>query len=128
MSTAIREYQAFIDGLLEWPRWSVTARWVREWGIDTPKTYQVSEAFDERMAQLTPEQRQLVAEMLQEEHENGIFQVLAYLEPYTLLKDDIELPREHFGYTRYEDWTWRRDGGSWSALAGALDQPEDNTE
>jgi hypothetical protein len=117
--TPLQEYQAFIDGLLEWPRTSVTARWVREWGTDTPKTYQPPEEFHERMRLFTPEQRQIMANMLQQEREGAIHGVLAYLtdkingEGLRLTRNGVELAVEPYGTEMYWDWGQRCDGKGW---------------
>jgi hypothetical protein len=108
--TPLEEYQAFIDGLLGWPRHAVIARWVREWGTPGPKTYQTPEAFNQRMRLFTAEQRQVLADMLQEEHEAGIHAVLAYLtdkvnlEGLRLSRYGVELAIEPYGTEMFWDW------------------------
>jgi len=114
MSTPLEEYKAFIDGLLGWPGASSLARLVKEWDTATPKPYVLSEDFHELMAKFTHEQRQLIADLLQEAHESGIFTVLTYLEPYTLVKNGIELAVEPFGSSLHDDWMARHEGWNWS--------------
>jgi hypothetical protein len=122
MSDSNELYKAFIDDLLTWPRTSVTARHVKEWRDGTPKPYELSPEFNDLMAKFTSEQRHLIANMLQESHESGMFAVLAYLTDeinlrgLRLSRDEITFPVEPFGSTLYEDWIWRRDGGSWPIL------------
>jgi hypothetical protein len=122
MNSPIELYKAFIDDLLTWPRTSVTARHVREWRDGTPKPYELSPEFNELMAKFTAEQRHLIANMLQESHESGMFAVLAYLTDEINLRglrfsrDGSMFPVEPFGATLYEDWIWRRDSRSWPTL------------
>ncbi len=117
--TPLEEYQAFIDGLLGWPRHSVIARWVREWGTDLPKTYQPPEEFHQKMCLFTPEQRQVMADMLQEEHESGVHSVLAYLtdkiniDGLRLSRNGVELAIEPYGAEMYWDWRQRCMEGTW---------------
>jgi len=119
MNTPIELYKAVIDDLLTWPRTSVMARHVRGWRDGTPKPYELSPEFNDIMAKFTSEQRHLIATMLQESHESGMFAVLAYvtdeinLRGLRLSREGIVFPAEPFGSTLYEDWIWRREGGSW---------------
>ncbi len=108
--TPLEEYRAFIDGLLEWPRVSVPARWAREWGNKpSTSTYQTPADFDAKMHQFTPEQRQVVAELMQEEHEGGIYTFLAYLtdkiniEGLRLHRNGVPLAIEPYGSEMYYD-------------------------
>lgn len=122
MNSPIELYKAFIDDLLTWPRTSVTARYVREWRDGKPKGYELSPEFNALMAKFSSEQRHLIATMLQDSHESGIFAVLAYLTDeinlrgLRLWRDGITFAVEPFGSTLYEDWIWRRDYGSWPTL------------
>jgi hypothetical protein len=122
MNSPLELYKAFIDDLLTWPRTSVTARHVSEWRDGTSKPYELSPQFNDLMAQFTAEQRHVIATMLQESHENGIFAVLAYatdeinLRGLRLSRDGITFPVEPFGSTLYQDWIWRRDGNPWPTL------------
>jgi hypothetical protein len=117
MNTPIELYKAVIDDLLTWPRTSVRAHHVREWRVGTPKPYELSPQFNDLMAKFSSEQRHLIANMLQESHQSGMFAVLAYLTDeinlrgLRLSRDGITLPVEPFGSTLYEDWIWRREGG-----------------
>jgi hypothetical protein len=122
MDSPLDLYMDFIDDLLTWPRTSVAARHVREWRDGTPKTYELSPEFNELMAQFPSERRHVIANMLQESHESGMFAVLAYLTDeinlrgLRLSRDGNTFPIEPFGSTLYEDWIRRRDGRSWPAL------------
>ncbi len=117
--TPLEEYQAFIDGLLGWPSHSVIARWVREWGTETPKPYQPPEEFNQRMAPFTPEQRQVIADMLQQERLAGIHSFLAYLtdkinlEGLRISRQGVELAVEPYGTEMYWDFGQRWDGKPW---------------
>jgi hypothetical protein len=119
MSTSLEEYKQLIDDLLGWPRVSVTARRVREWGTSGEKPYQITKELNHLMAQLTNEQRQTIAEMLQATHDEGMFAVLAYLSDeinlrgLRLTRNGVELAVEPYSTELYWDWTARRDGAAW---------------
>src|SRR5690349_15412019 len=111
MSTPLQEYQAFIDSLLEWPRVSVKARHVREWGNRHPlSTYQTPEEFDAKMRLFTAEQRQSISDMLQEERDASIHAILNFLNDeiisgcLRLVRNGQELPVEPYGENLYMDW------------------------
>ena len=75
MSKELELYQAFIDGLVE-RKDSMTALWVK--GDGFPKT-EDNKAKNDFLATLTPEQKDMLAEMLQDEHIAGIHDTLAYI-------------------------------------------------
>ena len=75
MSKELELYQAFIDGLVE-RKDSMTALWVK--GDGFPKT-EDNKAKNELLATLPPEQKGVLAEMLQDEHIAGIHDTLAYI-------------------------------------------------
>ncbi len=107
-------YKAFIDGLLTWPRNSVQARRIEEWGTPGPNSYQTSDEFNAQMEQFTPEQRQIVAQLVRVERDSAIHDFLAYLtdHEYHLRKDGVELEWEPFDSMFY-DWTCRAAGDAW---------------
>ena len=67
MSKELELYKAFIDGLVE-RKDSMTALWVKGYGF--PKT-EDNKAKNELLAALTPEQKGVLAEMLQETEMSG---------------------------------------------------------
>ena len=75
MSKELELYKAFIDGLVE-RKDSMTALWVK--GDGFPKT-EDNKAKNDFLATLTPEQKDVLAEMLQDEHIAGIHDTLAYI-------------------------------------------------
>ena len=75
MSKELELYQAFIDGLVE-RKDSMTALWVK--GDGFPKT-ENNKAKNDLLTALTPEQKGIIAEMLQDEHIAGIHDTLAYI-------------------------------------------------
>ena len=68
MSKELELYKAFIDGLVERED-SMTARWVKGDGFPKTEDNKVKNDF---LATLTPEQKGIIAEMLQDEHIAGI--------------------------------------------------------
>lgn len=86
MSKELELYKAFIDGLVE-RKDSITARWVRDDGF--PRTDD-NKAKNDFLAMLTPEQKGVLSEMLQDEHIAGIHTTLAYINQMMDL-DGLEL-------------------------------------
>jgi hypothetical protein len=113
MDKSLEEYKAFIDGLLAWPSHSVQSSWIREWNTETPKPYVTSEDFNRLMSEFTDEQRQKIADMIQEERISAIHDFLAYLEPYKLSKENIEIAVEAFGTEAHFDFTARQAEKRW---------------
>ena len=74
MSKELELYKAFIDGLVE-RKDSMTALWVK--GDGFPKT-EDNKAKNDFLATLTPEQKDVLAEMLQDEHIGGSPQPLSF--------------------------------------------------
>ena len=75
MSKKLALYKAFIDGLVE-RKDSITARWVK--GDGFPRT-EDNKAKNDLLAALTPEQKDVLAGLLQDEHIAGIHTTLAYI-------------------------------------------------
>ena len=99
MSKELELYKAFIDGLVE-RKDSMTALWVKGDGFPTP------------------EQKGVLAEMLQDEHIAGIHDTLAYinemmdLEGLELHQDGESYPNDYFESLHY-DFISRCDGDEW---------------
>lgn len=114
MSKELELYKAFIDGLVE-RKDSMTALWVK--GDGFPKT-EDNQAKNELLAALTPEQKGVLAEMLQDEHIAGIHDTLAYinemmdLEGLELHQDGESYPNDYFESLHY-DFISRCDGDEW---------------
>ena len=114
MSKELELYKAFIDGLVE-RKDSMTALWVK--GDGFPKT-EDNKAKNELLAALTPEQKGVLAEMLQDEHIAGIHDTLAYinemmdLEGLELHQDGESYPNDYFESLHY-DFISRCDGDEW---------------
>ena len=96
MSKELKLYKAFIDGLVE-RKDSMTARWVK--GDGFPQTDD-NKAKNDLFAALTPAQREVLAEILQDEHIAGIHDAL---ESY---------PNDYFESLHY-DFISRCDGDEW---------------
>ena len=114
MSKELELYKAFIDGLVE-RKDSVTARWVK--GDGFPQTDD-NKAKNDLFAALTPAQREVLAEILQDEHIAGIHDALAYinemmdLEGPELHQDGESYPNDYFESLHY-DFISRCDGDEW---------------
>lgn len=98
MSKELKLYKAFIDGLVE-RKDSMTARWIK--GDGFPQTDD-NKAKNDLFAALTPAQREVLAEILQDEHIAGIHDALAYinemidLEGLELHQDGESYPNDYF--------------------------------
>ena len=114
MSQELELYKAFIDGLVE-RKDSITALSVK--GDGFPKT-EDNKAKKDLLATLTPEQKGVLAEMLQEEHIAGIYTTLAYinkmmdLDGLELHQDGEAYPNDYFESLHY-DFISRCDGDEW---------------
>ena len=104
MSKALELYKAFIDGLVE-RKDSMTALWVKGDSF-FPKT-EDNKSKNELLAALTPEQKSVLAEMLQDEHIAGIHDTFAYinemmdLEGLELHQDGESYPNDYFESLHY---------------------------
>lgn len=120
MITPLESYKALIDALVRL-RPSVEARRVRDgiWHRDPPDD-QVK--FNRLLRELTPEQREVVAEIAQGARDGGIHDTLVYLNDeinlnnLRLTKSGVELPVEPFGTELYYDWVSRCAGDEWPDL------------
>ena len=114
MGKELALYKNFIDGLVERKN-IVTALWVK--GDDFPKIAD-NKAKNDLLATLTPEQKDVLAEMLQDEHIAGIHDTLAYinemmdLEGLELHQDGKSYPNDYFESLHY-DFISRCDGDEW---------------
>jgi uncharacterized protein DUF6547 len=117
MSTPLDEYKTFIDALVKL-RPSVSARRVQEgvWHREPPPD-QVK--FNKLLSELSPGQREIVAEIAQGARDSGIHDVLVYLTDQInlrglrLVRNGVEFPVEPFGTEMYYDWVCRREGDEW---------------
>lgn len=114
MSKELELYKAFIDGLVK-RKDSITARWVQ--GDGFPKT-EDNQAKNELLAALSPEQKDVLAGLLQDEHIAGIHDTLAYinemmdLEGLELHQEGESIPNDYFESLHY-DFISRCDGDEW---------------
>ena len=93
MSKELELYKAFIDGLVE-RKDSMTVLCVKGGGF--PKT-EDNKAKNDLLATLTPEQKDVLAEMLQDEHIAGIHTTLAFINKMMDL-DGLELHQDGESY------------------------------
>ena len=123
MSTPLDEYHAFIDGLVQ-KREGYLAPAVREerfwhlWKTQSPE-------YTQLLSELTPRQRELVAQMVQHAREVAISDVLAYLrdqqarEGLRLARNGVPLPVEPHE-TMNSDWRCRCRGEAWPDQEGQV--------
>ena len=114
MGKELELYKNFIDGLVE-RKDSITAICVKEGGF--PKT-EDNKAKNEFLAALTPAQKEVLAEILQDEHIAGIHTTLAYinammdLEGLELHQDGEVYQNDYFESLHY-DFICRSEGDEW---------------
>lgn len=107
-------YKAFIDGLVE-RKDSMTARWIKGDGFPQRDD---NKAKNDLLNALTPEQKEALAEIIQNEHIAGIHDTLAYinemmdLEGLELHQDGKFYPNDYFESLHY-DFISRCDGDEW---------------
>lgn len=112
---SIEFYKDFIDDLVA-IRPSVLSKWTlsKNW----PVTEGNSE-INKGLAELTLEQRQIIAQIIQQSRDGGIHDVLAYiseemnLHELKLVKNEIEMAKEPFDSEMYFDWVCRSEGDPW---------------
>jgi hypothetical protein len=115
--TALEAYQMIIDHLVEESRTTGYGVFVSSKGIfsNCPD----HQKFNEFVTSLTPHQRQLISEMLQEERDGTIHDVLALLTWWITTRDvgltfrGETMPNELSGMGLHGDFVGRKDGWNW---------------
>lgn len=118
MGDGLAEYRRFIDDLVELThRGSAIGQRIRGNQPLVPLPEDTDDSRDDQLAgELTSEQRQFVARLLDDERYAAIGDVLAHFtwQGYRLFtKDGIELDFEPFGTENYYDFTCRMAGDPW---------------
>lgn len=114
MSKELDLYKAFIDGLVK-RKYSVAAQWVKDGGFPNTKDNQAKNAL---LASLSPEQREVLGQILEDEHIGGIHTTLAYinalmdLEGLELRQDGQTIKNDYFDSLHY-DFICRCEGDDW---------------
>ncbi len=127
MGTPLEEYQEFVDSLVR-RRESVEARRVREgvWHKEPhPDQARDSELltsvlqeqvkYNELLAGLSQDQRELIAEIVQHARDSSFHDVLVLMtdKDYRLTRNGVELAFEPYGTPSFYDFVARRDGTPW---------------
>lgn len=114
MNKGLTLYKEFIDGLVE-RKGSVIAKWVKGDGFPKTKDNKDKNKF---ISELTPEQKEILVSMLEEEHIAGIHTTLAYINKMMDL-DGLELIQlgnsyhnDYFESLHY-DFISRCEGDEW---------------
>ena len=109
-------YKRFIDALVEFvKRQSVAARRIRLGEKIFHGYTEHDTKYNQFVRDLSPEQRELVADLVQEERQGIIGDILAFLtwEKYQLSKNGTELAFEPFATENYYDMVCRLEGDTW---------------
>ncbi len=113
MTDSPEQYKQFIDGLAK-RRNAVEAQRIREgvWHREPPPD-QVK--YNELLAGLSQDERELVAQLVQAARDGGMHDVLAFMTEggYRLSQNGAELAWEPFGTEMYFDLGARAAGQSW---------------
>ena len=114
MKKEVELYKNFIDGLVE-RKDSVIAKWIKCDGF--PKIDD-NKAKNEFIVNLTSEQKEVLASMLEEEHIAGIHTVLAYinkmmdLDGLEIIQNGVSYPNDYFESLHF-DFISRCEGDEW---------------
>jgi hypothetical protein len=109
MNYQLEKYKAFIDHLVE-IRPSALVRWVKENGWpQLPENQKLNQLLE----QLTPEQKEVVAQMVQQGRDDGIHDTLVALSGVDLIQENIVFAVEPYGTPLHYDWVCRREGDEW---------------
>lgn len=113
MGDPVSEYKGFIDGLVA-TRESLAARRVREGSWHRQRASDRLR-FNELVGTLSPEQRDVISEILQGAVDEAIHDLLLFLsdQRYRLVRDGVGLAREPFGRGMHADFVARRNGEHW---------------
>lgn len=116
MATPLSEYKKFITDLVK-RQPSVIARAIRENGHLYP--LERNQELNHLLAQLSSEQREIIAQLVQRSRDGGIHDTLAYLADeinlggLRLSRNGMELAIEPYGTEMYFDWLARLAGDDW---------------
>ena len=114
MKTAIQLYKDFIDSVVK-RRKGVEGRWITAGGWpDTPANQKINAL----LALLSPDQREVMAKLVQEARDGGFHDALVVLNEAVanglrLSQEGEEFAIEPFGTEMYYDWTCRCEGDPW---------------
>jgi Family of unknown function (DUF6547) len=117
----IQEHKKFIESLVESTP-SVAARLVR--GEAIYSRAKDHSGLNDLVRQLSPENREALAQMLETERTNAFFDVLGRFSDacvrseWRILKNGVEIPFEPFGYSMSEEYlTLLKDKNGWAPLS-----------
>jgi len=118
----IDEHKALVEAMIKRTP-SIGADLIRKDGVFSKAKNHVH--LNSLVAKLGAEEREVLAQILELEKQDGIVEVLAYLsevcilDGVKLIKNGIEIPSEPFGYTLPEEYiTLLQNEGDWSSMEG----------
>jgi hypothetical protein len=118
MPNAIEEYKQFIDAIVDLKK-SVVSTWVQGKGF--PDTFE-NKKKNELLSSFSLEQKQFIANLINDAKKSGIHDVLFYLNEqqlnnnFKIVKNDIEFPIEPFGTSMHFDFIARLEKDDWPQL------------
>jgi hypothetical protein len=114
-SESLHKYRELVDGLVA-RRDGVLARWIREKGWPRLPENEKINAF---LSKLTPDEREMVAQIARQARDGGIHDTLVYfqeemdLRNLRLVIDGAPLPVSPYGTEIFWDWSARASGSDW---------------
>lgn len=115
------EHKRFIDTLVKYTP-SLSSRLVRDKCIFSKAPDE--KPYNEFVRRLSPDDRELLAQMLQNERIGAFHDALVHLHEACVLngwkitKDNNEIPSEPFGYTMFQEYITVLEDGSWTSMGG----------
>jgi hypothetical protein len=114
MDAPLNLYKSLVDGLATLHK-GVHRAWIERGWPD------VSDASSVRqlLAKLTPDEKKLLADLLESARDGGVHDTLVYLNDRMAInglrftQEGIELAHQPFDTELYYDWTSRRQGDNW---------------
>jgi hypothetical protein len=110
----LQEYQQFIDLLVQLSEKPGIETRVIDSGWPEAGTDPDVMVFNELIASLSEEQREIVAKLMRRAREDGVHDVIVKLEEYNIVSPNgITLPRRPYRQFRLDDWYCRKEGDEW---------------
>ncbi len=114
MDTGLKYYKDFIDGLVEQKN-GVEGKWILDKGYPNIED---NKSYNELLASLSPEQKEILAKLVQQARLGGIHDTLAYMnelmdcDGLVLSQNGLPFPHDEFESMHY-DFICRCEGDDW---------------
>ena len=114
VNAELNEYKRLIDDLVVTHKEDVTGFQIRT-GKPVSLGYPENNRYNQMLARLSSEDRELLAEMLDHARSGGVHDTLVLLDEgkYRLWRGELELPFQPYGSQMFFDFVARREGDPW---------------